>query len=146
MVSKKMITETPNSWTTKYTKFYQAIQDPECERRIVEIVGKPIGLLAQKLAARPAPNRTHFLLCYFPTGDMVKGYDTNRFRAFWGGLCKRWNVDFMDMTEPFVALRRSYFPVMTFGDDHHYSMYGHQLMSILLIHELKKRGLLTERP
>jgi hypothetical protein len=142
LVSNKYAFVDPNGKQPGFEKMHVLLENQECVKRLQDVIGKPIGLLGRKIETGRGVAKTRFMVCYVPSGDMIKRYDTNKFRSFWEGLCKKWNVGFLDLTEPFIALRRTYFPVMSYTDAHHFTMNGHQFIAQLMVHELKKKGLL----
>jgi hypothetical protein len=64
-------------------------------------------------------------------------------RGFWKDLCDHEGVEWMDLTDPYLAVQETYFPVT---DGFHLSANGHELMAYLLAERLKQEGRLRFSP
>ena len=55
---------------------------------------------------------------------------------FWNELSQRYHFDFLDLSEPYDALRVGYYPDITLCCSGHYTAYGDRLIGYLLSHYL----------
>jgi hypothetical protein len=113
------------------------LQDPPAADLFLTMTGKALGMLNQKMAAaktkegRPA----RFFVCYAPGGGPHPAPE-ERYRVFWNDLCQQFGIPMMDLTEPFEALKPTYFPVYDNCCWNHFSAYGDELLAQILCHEL----------
>jgi len=73
-------------------------------------------------------NSPQFVLFYAPGG----GLPNDCVSSFWNDVCAQYRLKFLDLSEPFNALKTSYSPV--YAD--HFTTYGNELVSRLLEHYL----------
>lgn len=113
------------------------LQDPDATAELERIMGKPLGLLRQKLEATPtsAGKPMDLWVCYAP-GALQSISPEENFRLFWKEVCTVNRVPFLDLTAPFEALKDTYAPVYEDNGTHHFNVYGSELLAQILCHEL----------
>jgi hypothetical protein len=104
--------------------------DKEVRDDLVEMLGRPLKLLTGKLKPKgkdPVP----FLICYAPALDNGS-VDKEVYRSFWRDLCSQNQLNLLDLTDPFNALKTSYYPTSEACCHNHYTIYGNYLIATLL--------------
>jgi hypothetical protein len=88
------------------------------------------GYAAQK--GHPIPLRMFF----FPRGSVGAPEPIEVYRNFYKDVCKRSDIDFEDLTDPWTALKVSSYPTGEFGGMYHFDHNGHTIFSYLMTHYL----------
>lgn len=131
LLSKKLLEEpAPNKWI--FPPWEALMTDPEVRKPLLELVGKPLGMLRQKVES-PKANGTpaQLIFCYFPTNPYYSRYRRN----FWKDLCAQQKIPFLDLCDDFTAIGFSYYPYLS-GVSGHFTVDGMFFFSTLLTHEL----------
>jgi len=109
------------------------IMNPAGEAALIEIMGKPLKLLRQKIEKMTASGgkRRRLEFCYFPISTPAP---KDR-RKFWRDLCHQDEIPFMDLVDDFNALGTTYYPFAgpSMG---HFTANGMTLFSTIMVHEL----------
>lgn len=108
-------------------------QDPEMKDDLIEMAGRRLELLSEKIKSMPtgsgeSPKLVLFFVPFRVWPDWVE--------PFWKDLSEHFNFPYLDLTEPYDALKISYYPAATECCDGHYTAYGSRLIGYLLSHYL----------
>ena len=120
---------------------YDLDLNPEIRDTLVQLYGKSIDLLKQKLSVMKTTSGqpVQFLVCFTPTAF---------FRAcllyseFWKDLTARFHVPFLNLTDEMTALRFSYLPMSEGAGNDHFDSNGHFFFGRLMAHDLIRDGLI----
>lgn len=113
--------------------------DPESRKDLIEMAGRRLQMLTEKIKDKGSPNGNSpkLVLFFIP------------FRAwpdcavdFWVDLCNQYSFPFLDLSESFNATKISYYPTATLCCDGHYTAYGNELIGNLLTHYLIENSLI----
>jgi hypothetical protein len=111
--------------------------DQEIWDDLLELIGRPYQLLVSKLqkldSAHGSPPK--FFICYVPNRDQGNAKEEDH-ELFWKKICDKYNITFVDLTDPYNALKRSFFPSNDACCHSHYSAYGNGLIALILSHRL----------
>jgi hypothetical protein len=112
------------------------VADPELRSDLVEMLGKPIGMLADKLRAMKtkAGKPVTFIFCYSPGGNHGPATDDD-FRELWLRIARQYNIPVVDLSDDWYALQTTYFPTNDACCWNHFDAYGHQLLAYLMARE-----------
>jgi hypothetical protein len=104
--------------------------DEQIQEDLREMTGRRLQLLHEKLNLMKTSggNCPQLLLFYAPGGGLPNDCTS----SFWNDVCAQYRLKFLDLSEPFNALKTSYSPV--YAD--HFTTYGNELVSRLLEHYL----------
>ncbi len=108
------------------------IRDPEVREGMFSIIGKPLGMLKQKLEKN---GNCRMVFGYMPTAEMNPFADPDK-RSFWKDLCDREKIPFFDLSDDFVALGFTYFPYSGSAGSGHLTTEGMSFVGMLVAHEL----------
>jgi hypothetical protein len=116
-------------------EFSERLKDPEIRKCMVEMTGRPIKMLAAKLAgmktAQGAPVALE--MCLVPEAHL-RAFDD--WKSFFVDVIKMTGAPYMDFTNTLTAFRISYYPFSEMKDSDHLFTDGHNLMGFLLTEEL----------
>ena len=113
---------------------------PELHDALVEMYGKPLDVLNQKLLAikTSSSQPVKLLLCTTYTGRFL---DSKEDPQIWEDAAKKYNFHILNMRDETYALRLSFFPLT--GDDFtHLNPDGHNFFGRLLAHDLVRDKLI----
>jgi hypothetical protein len=79
-----------------------------------------------------------FEVCYYTSGTRGWG---SREQDLWKDLCAREHIGLLDLMDPIVALRETYFPLSDVVSFAHFTVQGHEFIAFLLAHELVRQGI-----
>ncbi len=115
--------------------------DPEIHELLLEMYGKPLDLLNQKLSAmkNSAGQPVRLLLWSTHTGLARPVAEDPQ---IWADLAKKFHIPFLDDNDEMTALRLSYFPMSEIGGNDHMNSDGHAFLARILAHDLIKNGLI----
>jgi len=115
--------------------------DPGLYESLVQMYGKPVGLLRKKLALMKTStgDPVRLLLCSTHTGVFRQNLEDQK---IWVDLAQKFQVPFLDLNEELTALRLSFFPLNEPGNNDHLNPSGHLFFSQLLAHSLIKNDLI----
>jgi hypothetical protein len=108
---------------------------PELHDSLVEMYGKPLDILNQKLSSMKTSSgqRVRLLLCSTHEGVGNLQYPDNS--QLWADAAKKYNFPILDLNAEFNALWLSFFPLT--GEDHnHLNPDGHAFFGRLIAHDL----------
>ena len=112
---------------------WDRLTSPELHESLVELYGKPLDVLNQKLSAIKTSNGqpARLLLCNTFTGrSWTRHFDT----PIWVDAAKKFNFSILDLNDEVSALHLSYFPLT--GDGTHLNPDGHVFFARLIAHDL----------
>ena len=124
-------------------------EEPALHDLLVQLYGKPLSILNQKLSAMRTPSGTpvRLVICSTHTRPYKTLYlDTTEDPKIWAYVTKNLGIPYLDLNEEMTALNVSYFPltenqpVPVAGD--HFNPEGHLFFSMLLVHDLIRDGLI----
>ncbi|HTC20809.1 MAG TPA: hypothetical protein VK859_08175 [bacterium] len=115
--------------------------DPEIHGPLVEMYGKPLGLLNQKLSAMKTSTGQPVKLLLWSTRTGLSRPNGEDPRI-WADAAKKFQVPFLDNNDQMTALVLSYFPISEIGGSNHMNPDGHALLARILAHDLIKSGLI----
>lgn len=126
-------TPSPTRMEFPYFEGLMATGDEEVRNDLMEMIGRPFQLLAGKIRSLPDERKGYprFLVCYAPSLDNGS-LDGEVYHSFWRDLCARYQLDLLDLTGPFTALKISYYPTSEMCCHNHYTTYGNYLVATLL--------------
>jgi hypothetical protein len=107
---------------------------PELHDLLVELYGKPLGVLNQKLSGMKTSSGqpVRLLLCTTYTGfSWLKNREDNQ---LWVDAAKKYNFPILNLKDEMNALHLSFFPLT--GDHTHLNPDGHVFFGRLLAHDL----------
>jgi hypothetical protein len=112
------------------------VADDELRADLVEMLGKPLGMLADKLKAMKTKdgNPVKFFLCYCPGSPHGQVPDDN-YRELWLQVGLKYNIPVVDLSDDWYALQTTYYPTNDGGWWDHFDAYGHQLLAYLMARE-----------
>lgn len=104
--------------------------DPQIQNDLKEMTGRRLQLLHEKLKSMRTSggNCPQLVLFYAPGGALPNDCCA----SFWNDVCAQYRLKFLDLSEPFNALKISYCPA--YAD--HFTAYGNELVALLLDHYL----------
>ena len=107
---------------------------------LIELLGKPYRLMAAKIKTLKNTQGANprFFICYCPNGDQGMASLADHHR-FWKILCERDQLTMLDLSDPFNALQKSFYPTNDECCHSHYTAHGHSLIALLLKRELTSR-------
>ena len=116
--------------------FGELVQQPEIRDCLVEMVGKPLDELHQRLKAinLSTGGNPKLELAYLPGVEVWS--DSCCHDDFWQELAKKWGLDLMDLSSAFDAQRMALFP---FDGENHLDTNGLIWMGDVLAHELTRQ-------
>jgi len=133
---KLLVTNNPKFWT--FTDMNDVIADRETRPALAGIVGKPLQLLKEKIHSMDSPGKKprQLVLCYFP---ITLNSSKDR-QSFWGGVCEKNGIPFLDLCDDFTAVGYSFYPYQPW-ESGHFTVNGMRLFSTIMVHELMRRNL-----
>jgi hypothetical protein len=135
----KLLEIKPDHHQAYYHSLAEMTEHPDVRDCLVEMIGKPLGLLDQKLktitlASGLAP---HLELCYFPGITFNSEWCSQA--HFWSLLTQKWGLDMMDLSDIFTAQRLALDP---FEGADHFDTNGALWLSYILKHQLISQKLI----
>jgi hypothetical protein len=119
--------------------------DPSIWEDTLELSGKPLKLFSEKMKSLKNSNgQTPGLLFFFVPFHLWVNND--RCEDFWNELCKRNNLDILDLADAFNALKTTYYPTSQACCNNHYTAYGNELIAHLLGHYLVEKNIIPFKP
>jgi len=123
-------TDLPSDWELLLTG------DDGIRKDLLEMTGQRLALLSQKLPG------VKLALLYIP----FKAFPNDQAGAFWKDLCSGNNLSFLDNTEPYEALKTSFYPTDQKEGGKYYTAYGNEFIARLLTHYLVENNLVPFAP
>jgi hypothetical protein len=113
--------------------------DQEIRDDLLEMIGKPLKVIADKLKSAPSEGGTapQFCICFVP-GDDARPIGV--YESFWQDLSQRQGIKLLDLMKPFDDLKSSYYPTSEVCCHRHYTAYGNALIAYLLSYYLPKQN------
>jgi hypothetical protein len=127
------------------------LEDPAAQLDIEKMAGKPIGTFQRELKKlrTKSGHRIRFEMCFLPIRDAessnFRTEHLDELRTFWRGTALQAGAPFLDLTAPFVALEKTYWPIDESGLGQHLDSNGHFLFAYILTRELIDHGLVPFR-
>lgn len=105
-------------------------EDAQIQSDLREMTGRRLQLLHDKLNLMKTSrgNCPQLVFFYAPGGALPNDCCA----SFWNDVCAQYHFKFLDLSEPFNALKTSYAPVYA----EHFTAYGNELVAVLLKHYL----------
>jgi hypothetical protein len=102
--------------TVYYHSLAEMNEHPDVRDCLVDMIGKPLGVLNQKLKAisLASGNTPRMEICYFP--GLLFNPEWCSQADFWSQLAQKWGLDTMDLSDAFSAQRPALYPFD--GADH----------------------------
>jgi hypothetical protein len=127
-----------NLW---FADFNQLVAEPELEKDLVQLIGKPVRMLHDKIGGtRTSKGKTvGFYLGILPAGQF---FPMKAQKIFWNDLRDYTGAPLLDLTDDFTALRPSWFPLSDHQEYDHFSADGYSVEALVLAHELIKQNLI----
>jgi hypothetical protein len=103
------------------------------------MMARPIELLNKKLIGLKLPSgkAPQLCFCFAPTDVVVYSREEE---AFWDQVCKTDGLKMLDLTDGYVALEKSFYPVSQTDGNRHPGPYGNYLLARLLDFYLPDQG------
>lgn len=115
--------------------------DPAARKEILSLHARPIVELRKGLDASFAGGRRPpLILCYYLLGGRVPGSPGVLESPFWKDVASASGVEYLDLTDLFIGLKESWFPLSEASSNDHFTPGGHSFFAFLLTHELVKNG------
>ena len=121
--------------------------DPEIKTDFMEMMGKPLRLFGDKIQSikNKDGSTPKLYLLYIPWRNLAFPKESLQ-KGFWGDLCQKYNVGFVDIEKPFNALKTSFYPTNQYCCSRHYTAYGHTLIAYLLGRQLIEDKIIPFEP
>jgi len=103
---------------------------------LLEMTGQRLVLLSQKLPG------IKLALLYIP----FRPFPNDQASVFWKDLCSANSLPFLDITEPYEALKTSFYPTDQKEGGKYYTAYGNEFIARLLTHYLVENSLVPFTP
>ena len=101
--------------------------EPELRREVLELYGRPLELLKERLAPR------RLVLCFYPLGSRE---ELGEQRNFYRELCEKRGIELFDLVPAFDVLREAFYPLSELSGNDHFHAAGHSVFGYLVAHEL----------
>lgn len=136
-LSKKWVTISPKGDDINFAEPGSLLFSPEARSYLVEMMGKPLGLLSSKLihTNTTAGVPVKFQAFLQPTSD-------NQMIDFWRDVYKHENLSWEDLTPDFDAVSTAYYPLTEMNGGGHYNANGHILFGKIWANKLIGMGLI----
>jgi hypothetical protein len=136
-LTKKWVTISSKGDEINFSVPGSFLYDPEARSYLVDMMGKPMGLLNNKLAQMhtSAGAPVKFRVFLQPTNDVPM-------ITFWKEVYKHENLPWGDLTPQFDALSTAYFPLTEMNGGGHYNANGHILFGKIWANKLIGMGLI----
>jgi hypothetical protein len=113
--------------------------DNEIRNDLVEMLGKPLGVLSQRInLIKTSSGKVSKLVFFFVPDPDCETY--SKYESFWSDVCTQYGLTFLNLTKPFNDLKIGYFPATEACCHNHYTAYGNKLIATILKHELISRA------
>ena len=126
-----------------FTLFDDLIQDGGIRNDLLEMEGRPVSMLAQKLrdlrTSKGAP--VTCAMMFMLSRDHGMG-TLDLHRDFWREVAARSGLPFIDLSKYFTAFTRTYFPLDEWGAHFHIVANGHPFYAYVVAHELLEENLI----
>jgi hypothetical protein len=120
--------------------------DPDLREVLVEMLGRPYQMMVEKIKSdeKAQSKKRSFYVCFLPMGSVGGGVDgaNEAQRDFWKDVCEQKGLGFLDLTDPFNALKMSFYPVSEDIWAFHLLHDGHTLVAGVLADELIRQKLI----
>jgi hypothetical protein len=128
---------------TSFTYFGEILnsENPDARNDLLEMMGKPLGLLSSKLRGLKTSEGVpvKFLLCLAPPGfSGQEGAKVETYESFWKDICNQQQWPMLDMTDSYDAFQASFYPPDQQCCHHHFTTYGNTLVAYLLNYYLEQ--------
>ena len=117
------------------------LQDDKARHYMTVLIEKPLKLFVNKLKSvkTKAGKPVGFETCMIPIRDtgvfsIEHGFDN--YTSFWGNICEDLNIPFLDISNQYLALNKTFWPFDEWLTHQHLSAGGHFLFAYILAHEL----------
>ena len=113
--------------------------EPKLHDLLVDMLGKPLGILNQKLGGMRTSSGgpVRLLLCFTPTGYSRPCTNDEQLRK---DITAKFGVPFLDLTAEMTALRVTYNPLSETGSAWHFDPAGMEFFARLFAHHLIRDG------
>lgn len=128
------------------------LSDQKIKQDLEELISRPIALFQREIkgSRTKGGGPIGFQVCFLPIRDTDRSrfqFDhLEEFRTLWGEVAQKARTPFLDLTAPFIALGKTYWPIDGSGSGNHLNVHGHFLTAYILSRELVDHGLVPFRP
>lgn len=136
----------PNEEGVAFERIPVLETDPPSRAALVDLYARLVRELHRSLeigAGSPKGLSRRLVFCYFLFGG--RG-DAAAESPFWRDVAAAGEAEFLDLTDPFVALRESWYPLSEATGNDHFTAGGHAFLAFLLSHELVRSGMVPMKP
>jgi hypothetical protein len=117
------------------------VGDLGVRKDLLELTGRPFQVLADRLnKSKGTDGKSPRYLIFYVPGQDHGGATEEEHESFWKDLGQEEHWPVLDLTEPFDALKVSFYPVNENCCHFHYTAFGHSLIATLLEHYLVEQG------
>jgi hypothetical protein len=118
---------------------------PDIQKDIIELSAKPYKVFDQKLKSMKTSGNTvpKWLIFFVPWKHF---HSNDACGKFWNDLCRQNQIDMLDLSAPFYALKPGFYPTNEPNLNQHYTAYGNSLIAILLSHYLAEQKRIPNFP
>ena len=123
-------------WNINWTQLES--MDPEIKKDLMELTSRPFRVFQNKLQSlkTPGAGRKKLLMLFIPWRNWP---NSDSYENFWKDICSEYHLDLLDLSEPYLAMKTSFYPTDQKGWTHHYLPYGSSLIAMLLSHYLTEQ-------
>ncbi len=104
--------------------------DPEMRKDLIEMSGRRLQMLSEKLQSMKTPEGYLPKLVLFHVPQ--RGWDNDCIVSYWRDLCEKYSLPLIDLTKSYNALKIAYYPAATDCCSGHFTAYGSKLVGYLL--------------
>jgi len=128
-----------------FADFDRLVEEPDIEKDLVGLIGKPIRMLHEKVARMKTSGGqpVAFYLGLLPSGQF---YPMKAQKPFWNDLKDYAGAPLLDLSEDFTALRPAWYPLSDHQEYDHFSADGYFVEALVLAHELVQRRMVPWPP
>ncbi len=128
-----------------FADFNQLVEYPEVEKDLVQLIGKPIRMLREKISEirTPEGKTVPLYLGILPTGQF---YPMKAQQPFWKDLGAYVGAPVVDFSRDFTPLRLPCFPVSDRQEYDHWNAEAYTVKALILAHELISQKIIPWAP
>lgn len=143
-MAKKLVTPDIKG-AVRFGEFGAMNQDPKMCAKMIELYTRPLKLLRQKLIGMETGTQAFppWITCLMPPANFEAFGEK---KLFWQGAAEEIGGPVLDLSGDWTGMRVTYYPLSELRDFEHYNGHGHELLALLLTHELESRQLIPWGP
>jgi sugar lactone lactonase YvrE len=122
-------------WSIDFSKWDSL--DAEIREDLIELTARPYLAFQKRLQYMKTPegHSRKLLILYVPWGN----WQNISYEHFWKDICSKTGLNLLNLSEPFYALKTSFYPTYQKSFTRHYLSYGNFLIAYLLSHYLPQQ-------